>query len=205
MLPHEPVLVKPEATGTMLRSAINLTLCLCLSIPAFLGADDVRAQTSTRRTSAECVSLIEVRTAALVASDWQQLDRLAKQYIQGCTSVHDAEAVANAHSDIATSQFQLGNMMTALSAADTCINVFYASASCHFMRTRLLLESGRLRDARAALAITEKLVAHLIAKAETDLQRPAPPSLQVLNHSRLNLLRAIESAIDTQIRPQLLR
>jgi len=165
------------------------------------GAIDALAQATSEQKAYECVSLIKERTAARAADDWQQLERLAKRYLQTCKGVHNSEDLANAQEDISTAYFELGNLTAALSVAEACISLYYASPGCHVRRVVVFLELGRLRDARAALAVAEKLVAHLITNTENDLQRDAHPLDRELNSAKLNYLRSLESRID-QLRRQ---
>lgn len=180
---------------------LKVTLFSLLLVFMVSGAVDALAQTTSEQKSQECISLIKERTAALVANDWQQLERLAKRYLQTCRGVHDSESLANAQEDLANAYFELGNRTAALSATEACIDLFYASPGCHVRRAVLLLKLGRLRDARAALAIAEKLVGHLITTTERDLQRAAHPLERELNAAKLEKLRALESRIEA-LRPQ---
>jgi len=59
-----------------------------------------------------------------------------------------------------------------------------------------MLKLGRMPEARAALNIAEKLVAHLAAAAERELQRASHPAERELHAAKLNLLRAQESVVE---------
>lgn len=180
---------------------LKVTFVALLLVFMFLGDVDVLAQTTSKQKNQECISLINERTAALVADDWQHLERLAKRYLQTCRSVHDPESLANAQEDLAIAYLKLGNLTAALLATESCIDLFYASAGCHVRWTELLLKLERPQEARASLAIAEKLVGYLITTTEKNLQRAAHPLERDLNAAKLEKLRALEYRIST-LRPQ---
>jgi hypothetical protein len=148
----------------------------------------------------ECTSLIKQRTAALVANDWPQLERLAKLYLQECTGVHPSESLANAQEDLAVAYDRLDNQMAVLAATERCIEIFYATPRCHVQRAWALVKLGRQQDARAAFAIADKVVSHAITTTETDLQRAGDPSRRELDAANLQKYRALAAQVDV-IRP----
>ena len=85
--------------------------------------------------------------------------------------VHDSESLANAQEDLANAYSELGNLTAALLATEGCIDLSYASPGCHVTRALVLLKLGRLQDARAQLAVAEKLVRYLMTTTERDLQK----------------------------------
>jgi len=148
------------------RKMLKLALFSLLLVIMVVGAVDAIAQTTSEQKNQECISLIKERTAALAAKDWQQLEWLAKRYLQKCRGVHDSESLASAQEDLANAYFELGNLMAALSATEACIDLFYASPGCHVISAVVLLKLGRLQDVRAAHSIAERLVGHLITTTE---------------------------------------
>lgn len=191
----------------MLR--ITLLSFSLLLVSMVSGAVDALAQTTVKQKQQECVSLIKERTAAIVTRDWKQLEKIAKRYIQTCKSVHDSESIANAHMDLANAYSGLGNQSSALAATEACIDLFYASPSCHVYRVEFLLKLERRQDARAALTIAEKLVGYLIPTTEKDLQRTIDSDQSELNTAmrtlytaKLEQLRGLEDHIDW-LRPQM--
>ena len=154
------------------------------------------AQASSDEKQRECLSQINQRAAALSASDWQQLQRLAKRYIDTCKAIYGSEDLATAHGDVAIANLRLDNATAALSAAESCIALFYSNSGCHLGKVEAMLKLGRIPEARTALNIAEKLVAHLAAAAERELQRANHPSERELYAAKLNLLRAQESVVE---------
>lgn len=159
-------------------------------------------QTTIEQKNQECVSLIKGRTAAIAARDWQQLERMAKRYIQTCKSVHDSEGIAMAHMELAYAYSHFGDYSSALSATEACINLFYASPDCHVYRVEFLLKLKRLQEARAELAISEKLVSYLIPITEKDLQKTTDSYQSEYNTAKhrlytvkLKQLRSLEDEI----------
>ncbi len=71
-----------------------------------------------------CVSQIEQQTAALVAQDWSQLERLARRYIKDCEDVFSSEYNSQAHEYLSLALFYLGKFEAALAASETCINTY---------------------------------------------------------------------------------
>lgn len=144
----------------------------------------------------ECVSQIRQRTAAFVAEDWQQLQRLAKRYIDTCKAIYGSEALSDAHGAIAFANLRFGNASASLSAAESCIALFYSNSGCHLAKVEAMLKLGRIPEAHAELQFAEKLVAHLSAMAERELQSASHPAERELQAAKLYLLRAQESQVE---------
>jgi tetratricopeptide (TPR) repeat protein len=131
----------------------------------------VHAQSSVFSEQAKltCVEQIKERTAALVANDWPQLDRLAKHYVQSCRGAFDAADLSNAFEDIATANFEMLRFLDALEAANSCIKTYYANPGCHLQKVKTLIALDRLVEARGSFRIAERLIKHSLSQNESDL------------------------------------
>lgn len=180
-------------------------LSFSLLLVSMVSGVDVLAQTTTEQKSQECLSLSNGGNATFAAGDWQQHIRLSKRYIQTCKSVRDSESIAHAHVNLATAYSELGNQSSALSATETCIDLFYATPACHVYRVGFLLKLKRLQEAHAALTIAEKLVDYLTPIAEKDLQETTDSYQSDLNTAKreskilkLKMLRFLKGEMDWQ-------
>ncbi len=133
---------------------------LASAILLALWSSEAVAQTIEK--AEECVSQREQQTAALVAQDWSQLERLARRYINDCEDVFSSKYNSQAHNYLSIALFYLGNFEAALAASETCIGIYYSSSSCHVQKVQSLIELEGFADARPALEIAERLIAYLI-------------------------------------------
>ena len=101
--------------------ATTFTLC-SLSIVAH-----AQPAVFSERAKSACVEQIKERTAALVARDWPQLNRLATRYIQLCRGAFDARDLSTAYEHIAIASLGMHRPKDALDAADSCIGTYYAN------------------------------------------------------------------------------
>lgn len=156
-------------------------------------------QAGNEEKARQCVTLIKEQTAALVARDWSQLERLAKQYLQDCKEVHDSEAYSGGYEHLAIANMYLGNEVAALAMSEKCINIFYGNSGCHVEKVQALIKLKRISEARDALEIAERLVAHLIDNNERHLHETHHPIYKELYSAKLYQLRAEKSLLE-QIR-----
>lgn len=161
-------------------------------------------QAGNEEKARQCTTQINEQTAALVAQDWPQLERLAKRYLQDCKGVFDSEAYSGAYENIAIANMKLGNAAVALAASEKCIGVFYANSSCHVQKVQALIKLERLTEAHNELEIAERLVAHLIDNNERLLREASHPIYKELYSSKLQNLKAQKAFLD-RIRLQLYR
>lgn len=155
------------------------------------------AQTPSEEKLKQCIAEMNERTAAKVANDWLQLERLAKRYLRDRKGVMDSENYSNAHSDIAAANLQIGNAAAALAAIEECIDTFYANPGCHVDKVRALIELKQSAEARIQFGIAERLVDHLIQSNESDLRRASQSLEKELCESKGRNLNAQKSYLDS--------
>ena len=140
-----------------------------------------------------CIAGINERTAALVAQDWQSLERFSEKYVRTCKGVFYAEDFSGAYEGIADANIALGNPKKAIAAADACIATFYANTGCQLQRAVALIELKRLPEARSALDRAEKLIAHRAETARRDLKTVGQGQGKELVEANINKLEAQQS------------
>ncbi len=116
----------------------------------------------TSKSDDECVDLIRQRTAAFVASDWQNVDRMSVEFITYCDGVLGKDQLASAYENIAIANIEMGKPKEALNAAESCIKINYSEPGCHFAKARAFLQLGNIVEMRRSLDISEKLAQHRI-------------------------------------------
>jgi len=147
----------------------------------------------------------EEQTAALVAEDWNQLDKIARYYIQSCGGGDcDAKSIASAFNNISIANFEMLRFSEALESANSCIEAFYVTPGCHFLKTKALLEMGRISEAQTSFRITEKLVKHCLSKNESELKAAPDSSHRNLYLSEKNLYESVQGALQ-RLKAQLFR
>lgn len=113
-----------------------------------------------------CISLHNEKTAALVADDWENLDRLAREYIKKCKGVFDADWLSGAYENIALANNSRGKFKSALIASESCVKAYYGSPGCHIEKAKALMSIGKISEAKEALDISEKLAGHALEGAQ---------------------------------------
>jgi tetratricopeptide (TPR) repeat protein len=146
-----------------------------------------------------CIAAINERTAALVARDWQSLERFSENYVRSCKSVFSAEDFSDAYERIADANIAMANPKKALAAAETCIAVFYGKTGCHLNRALALIGLKRRPEARTALDRAERLIAHRAETAKRELRTLGQGQEKELAESQIYMLEAQQS-LATSIR-----
>ena len=185
-------------------------ICSFLVIAALLGSTELNNSVAVAQGGSkdkvewmnECISQLDERTAAFVARDWTQLERLAKRYLQDCKGVFDSENYSGAYEDIASANIELNNPLAALAASERCIDVYYANAGCHVSKIRALIKLSRLSEAHSEFEIAEKLIVHLIEINEENIRKTSDPSehgiaLKKFYSSKNNKLKALQKLLDS--------
>lgn len=119
----------------------------------------------------KCISLKNEETAALVAKDWGNLDRLARAYTRECKGVFEAEWLSGAHENIAIANNAQGKYKNALVASNACAKAYYGSPGCHIQKSRALIALGEKTEAVKSLDISERLARHALEIAQHDLNQ----------------------------------
>jgi hypothetical protein len=137
-----------------------------------------------------CINQINQRTAALVAQDWSELERLSEHFIKTCENAFDAEVASSAYEQIALSNVTLRNPTKALEASNLCIRLSYSNSGCHLQKTEALIQLGRIADAKSSLDKTERLVQHQLEQSVRDLRDARTALDRELLEARLANLNA---------------
>jgi len=117
----------------------------------------------------QCISLIEQCTAAIVARDWDNLERISKDRVKYCKGVEKTEDLSYGYADIAMANNNQGRPTLALDACESCIKTYYGNPRCHIEKSQALIKLGRKKEALDVLDIAEKLVDHNLKINERDL------------------------------------
>lgn len=173
-----------------------------LIIAALLGSmklnDSVAlAQSDSQDKKRECLTLLEERTAATDAKDWKQLEKLAKRYLQNCKGVDDSEWYSTGYENLGAANIQLNNAMAALTASETCIDIYYRNAGCHINKVQALIKLKRLSEARNSIEIAERLLAHVTDKNERDLRETSDPLKKEVYSSKQVHLNSLKRLLDS--------
>ena len=140
-----------------------------------------------------CTDQMRARTAAFVARDWAQVERLAKEFVRECKNVLDAEDVGNAYEQIAIASVELDNLAAARAAEDACINILYAHAGCHVSKVGTLIKLDRLAEARTALDMAQRLIKHAVEITEEKLVDAPDQASRRVYLAKLRKLNAYQS------------
>jgi tetratricopeptide (TPR) repeat protein len=149
-----------------------------------------------------CISKRNEMTAAMVARDWQNLERLGNEYLLVCKGGTDPEDLSVAYAHIAIANNRLEKYRSALTAAESCIKAYYANPGCHIEKSEALIALGRKSEAWKSLEISEKLARHALdtAKQElndarSELDRKNQTSKIDLYNTQLLLIESIRSEL----------
>lgn len=159
-----------------------------------LAADSAK-ETAVRE--AGCVTAINEQTAALVAQDWQSLERISDAYLKACKGVLDAEGLSEAHAGISNANNKLGKPRKALAAADTCIQISYSNTGCHLQRFLSLVALKRLSDAQQTLDRVDRLLEHKQKVAKRELETSQNATDKEWLSARINNFDAQQSRAQT--------
>ena len=159
-----------------------------LMLMAGILASSVHAETKSNevKKKEQCISLKKEQAAALVARDWENLERLAKDYIAKCKEVFSSQDLSGCFVDIAIANNELGKPRLALAAAEMCIEIYYGNPGCHIEKTRALIALGRKAEARKSLDISERLTRHALENAKRELESSSSEIEKNLHRSSIN-------------------
>ena len=144
----------------------------------------------------ECLTKINERTAALVAQDWIELERMAEQYSRICKGAFSASDDSSAFENIALANFRKGKAKIALSAAESCIRLSFSNSGCHVWRLEALVALGRIDEARTSFERVERLLTHLMENNDKNLaEATALQQKELFEAIRANLLAQFNQAI----------
>jgi hypothetical protein len=144
-----------------------------------------------------CVEQIDGRTAAIVARDWVQLEKVSARFAEQCADVFGIEELSRAHEDVATARNRLGNSRRALLAINACHATYYANTGCHVEKVEALLALKRQREAESAFDKAERLISHATESIGRDLQQTLPGAKKEYLEAQLRKLQAQRAQLDS--------
>ena len=143
--------------------------------------------TNSADSDNRCIFLKNEQTAALVAADWENLERLAGGYVDECKGNFEPQDLSSAHENIAIANNELGRYNRGLAAAEACIKVHYGNSGCHILKAEALIALVQYTQARKALDISEKLARRALVDAKHDRDRAGSEPYKELYSAKVNL------------------
>jgi hypothetical protein len=174
----------PKIVSMQLRSV--LCAWLMATAQGTCLADDAREALFDK-----CTYATEELTAALVAKDWEVVERLALRRLPICRPVHSPAEQSENFEEVAWARFHRDNFTGSLAAARDCITLFYGNPGCHLVKAYALHEMSRDVEARGALQVAERLVEHALQNAHEKLERANSQPEQSLHRSKVREFQSI--------------
>ncbi len=109
-----------------------------------------------------CNANIHARKSARRINDWNQLNKLAKEFQKSCETISDNKTMSIAYADMGAANLIFKKTSKALSISEDCINIFYNNFDCHINKANALLELGNFIPANEYILSTYKLINNLI-------------------------------------------
>jgi tetratricopeptide (TPR) repeat protein len=137
-----------------------------LTLSGLIISSNLYAEAISNEPNSEniCSANIDARKSARRINDWNQLNKLAKEFQKNCQNSSDNKTMSIAYADMGASNLQFQNSMKALSISEECITIFYNNFDCHINKANALLELGKFIPANEYILSTYKLINHLIAE-----------------------------------------
>jgi tetratricopeptide (TPR) repeat protein len=118
----------------------------------------------------QCISLIKQSTAALVARDWDNLERINKDRLKYCKGVENSENLSEGYANIAIANNEQERPKLALDACESCIKTYYGNPSCHLEKAKALMKLGRKKESLKTLDSLELNEGDLTTQSSLDRQ-----------------------------------
>lgn len=119
----------------------------------------------------QCISLKNEETVALVAKDWENLDRIAKSYVGQCKGVFEAEWLSVSHESIAIANNAQRKFKYALVASDACTKAYYGNPGCYIQKASALMSLGKKIESGKSIDIAERLAQYALEGARRDISQ----------------------------------
>lgn len=116
-----------------------------------------------------CTLLVAERVAARKIQDWTQLAKICQRFIMLCSGVLEDRYVADAHGDSSDAHYKLGDWGEALDHANSCIDLFYFATFCHTSKFMILVELGKLEEAKKSFRVAEQVIIHAARQNQLDV------------------------------------
>lgn len=180
------------------------TFCMSVALSTEAAYDKLSAKEQQREDKQEfilkkqehCNSLTAQQTAALVAEDWQSLERLAKDYLAACKRYVSSQTLSDRAINILIADIELGRFKQALISADACIKIYYANPACHTHKAVALFAVGNKIEAIKVLKISDRLARHALDSARRSLEGTSREHDKKNYESSINYLESLLSYID---------
>jgi hypothetical protein len=170
-------------------AVLGIALLLLLLSTAF-AQSRLTDKADAAKQQAACNEEFNLLAAAIAVGDWKQLDRLGERYNVKCIGVFGIAENATGHEQIASANVELGNFRKALTASERCVATYYATTGCHLSKARALIGLKRMTDAKASLALADKLIEHRIRSISDELAADQSAAKTKDLQSALGLLQA---------------
>lgn len=171
---------------------VFLLIVLCIST----ASSTVAAYDRISAKDQQCISLTNEQTAALVARDWENLERLSKNYLVECGGFVTPEVLSSGAVNIPMANNALGRYKQALRTADECVKIYYGNPGCHIQKAQALFALGNKPDAIVVLEISGKIARHALEGAKHDLERARSEGKKELHRSSVYLYESQLRHID---------
>lgn len=147
----------------MLRPTHVRRLAIALLLTGAFAGSHAASSSGSGGPAAACGNLEEGRDQAAEAGAWNELETLARTYIEQCRAVREKDAIALAMGDLAYVKRATGAWLESLSLAQACINFHYLAVSCHAAKAVAL---GGLRMPTEAREVVK--TGYEVARRATD-------------------------------------
>jgi len=132
---------------------------------------NIEKQELKTKKQEQCISLTNEQSAALVAQDWENLERLAKDYLSKCRGFISSQELSDRAVNITIAYYELGRFKQAIVSADACIKIYYGNSGCHILKAKSLFALGNRTAAIKTLDISDRIAHHALEGAKHDLER----------------------------------
>jgi hypothetical protein len=103
----------------------------------------------------QCISRFNEQTSALVAQDWDNLNRLARIYTKDCKNAFNDDWLSVSYENIAISNNHNKKYKIALVASNDCIKAGYGNPGCSIQKAEALASLGKKTEALKSLDISD--------------------------------------------------
>lgn len=142
-----------------------------------------------------CNHILNIRTEALKAHDWVQLESFSRAYVIHCKWI-GTEALAVAYGGISLSLVNNRKPKEALEMAETCKRTDDNLPNCHVNEGVAFLALGQKENAKTALMRAQTLATSGASRIENDLPKVRGTVFQEQEQARLQMFRQMYDAAE---------
>ncbi len=143
----------------------------------------------------QCIGDIRNAAAAIVARDWNSLERISERYIRNCKDLFGIEDESDAYQRISLANNELGNPKKAIASANACIIKFYANVGCHVQLANAFLALDRNVEAKVSLDRADNLITYRLVNLNRDLRNSSLSGNSDLIEAQISNLKSERSLI----------